>query len=130
MCCFCSYILHNIPSIIGVAAIIVALWDSHKSGKAAQKQIDEIKDLCQLQMKSNRDAIELEIAHLNVEIAKAEAQIKVVDKKIERHPQGVGMLHDDPAVLRSQKSALEDYKKECSVQKDSLTLKLTQKHGN
>lgn len=125
MCCFCSFILNIAPILVGVVAIIVALCDSHKSGKAAQKQIDEIKDLCQLQMKSNRDAIELEIARLEVEIAKTDSEIAAIEEMLAHQSQrSVITLHENPDVLRTKKSALEKYKSVCKNNIEKLTKSL------
>ena len=54
--------------ILSVVAIIIAIWSSRSTSKAAEKQIREIKNLSALQ-------IETSIKQLEVEIQKAMANV-------------------------------------------------------
>lgn len=72
--------------IIGVAAIIVALWISHRSSRDAQKQIDAIREQMEVFMASQApdmekalDQYEQQLAELDEAIADAEDEYSIVN---------------------------------------------------
>lgn len=62
--------------ILSVVAIIIAIWSSRSTSKAAEKQIREIKNLSALQIDTSIKQLEVEIqkAMANVELAKRESK--------------------------------------------------------
>lgn len=62
--------------ILSVVAIIIAIWSSRSTSKAAEKQIREIKNLSALQIETSIKQLEVEIqkAMANVELAKRESK--------------------------------------------------------
>ena len=61
---------------LSVVAIIIAIWSSRSTSKAAEKQIREIKNLSALQIDTSIKQLEVEIqkAMGNVELAKRESK--------------------------------------------------------
>lgn len=61
---------------LSVVAIIIAIWSSRSTSKAAEKQIREIKNLSALQIDTSIKQLEVEIqkAMANVELAKRESK--------------------------------------------------------
>ena len=56
---------------LSVVAIIIAIWSSHSTSKAAEKQIREIKNLSALQVDVTIKQIEAEIQKMMAEVKKA-----------------------------------------------------------
>ena len=56
---------------LSVVAIIIAIWSSHSTSKAAEKQIREIKNLSALQVDVTIKQIEAEIQKMMAEVDKA-----------------------------------------------------------
>lgn len=73
--------------IIGVAAIIVALWISHRSSRDAQKQIDAIRQSTKKQLDAMRDQMDVFMASQAPDMVKAlgqyEQQLAELDEQIE-----------------------------------------------
>lgn len=57
--------------ILSVVAIIIAIWSSRSTSKAAEKQIREIKNLSALQIETSIKQIEAEIQKMMAEVKKA-----------------------------------------------------------
>lgn len=56
---------------LSVVAIIIAIWSSRSTSKAAEKQIREIKNLSALQIETSIKQIEAEIQKMMAEVKKA-----------------------------------------------------------
>ena len=74
-------------TIIGVAAIIVALWISHRSSRDAQKQIEAIHQSTKEQLDAMRDQMNVFMASQTPDMVKAleqyEEQLAELDEQIE-----------------------------------------------
>ena len=57
--------------ILSVVAIIIAIWSSHSTSKAAEKQIREIKQLSALQIETSIKQFEAEIQKMMAKVDKA-----------------------------------------------------------
>lgn len=73
--------------IVGVAAIIVALWISHRSSRDAQKQIDAIRQSTKKQLDAMRDQMDVFMASQAPDMVEAlgqyEQQLAELDEQIE-----------------------------------------------
>lgn len=64
---------------LSVVAIIIAIWSSHSTSKAAEKQIREIKNLSALQIDTSIKQIEAEIQKMMAEVKKAGKECQEID---------------------------------------------------
>ena len=65
--------------ILSVVAIIIAIWSSRSTSKAAEKQIREIKNLSALQIDTSIKQIEAEIQKMMAEVKKASKECQEID---------------------------------------------------
>ena len=56
--------------LLSLVAIIIAIWSSRSTSKAAEKQIREIKQLSALQIDTTIKLLEVEIQRIMVEVKK------------------------------------------------------------
>ena len=72
---------------VGVAAIVVALWISHRSSRDAQKQIDAIRQSTKEQLDAMRDQMNVFMASQAPDMVESlsqyEQQLEELDKQIE-----------------------------------------------
>ena len=64
---------------LSVVAIVIAIWSSHSTSKAAEKQIREIKNLSALQVDVTIKQIEAEIQKMMAEVKKAGKECQEID---------------------------------------------------
>lgn len=73
--------------VVGVAAIVVALWISHRSSRDAQKQIDAIRQSTKEQLDAMRDQMNVFMASQAPDMVESlsqyEQQLEELDKQIE-----------------------------------------------
>ena len=77
--------------LLSVVAIIIAIWSSRSTSKAAEKQIREIKNLSALQVDVTIKQIEAEIQKMMAEVKKAGKECQEIDDI----NKGAGQLGDD-----------------------------------
>lgn len=74
-------------TVVGVAAIVVALWISHRSSRDAQKQIDAIRQSTKEQLDAMRDQMNVFMASQAPDMVESlsqyEQQLEELDKQIE-----------------------------------------------
>ena len=66
--------------LLSVVAIVIAIWSSHSTSKAAEKQISEIKLLSVLQIDTTIKLLEVEIQRIMVEVKRAAQESKAIDE--------------------------------------------------
>ena len=66
--------------LLSVVAIVIAIWSSHSTSKAAEKQISEIKQLSVLQIDTTIKLLEVEIQRIMVEVKRAAQESKAIDE--------------------------------------------------
>ena len=64
---------------LSVVAIVIAIWSSHSTSKAAEKQICEIKNLSALQIDTTIKQLEVEIQKVMVEVKRSAQECKEID---------------------------------------------------
>ena len=65
--------------LLSVVAIIIAIWSSRSTSKAAEKQIREIKQLSALQIDTTIKQLEVEIQKIMVEVKRSAQESKEID---------------------------------------------------
>ena len=65
--------------LLSVVAIIIAIWSSRSTSKAAEKQIQEIKQLSALQIDTTIKQLEVEIQKIMVEVKRSAQESKEID---------------------------------------------------
>ena len=65
--------------ILSVVAIVIDIWSSWSTSKAAEKQIREIKNLSALQIDTSIKQIEAEIQKMMAEVKKASKECQDID---------------------------------------------------
>ena len=66
--------------LLSGVAIVIAIWSSHSTSKAAEKQISEIKQLSVLQIDTTIKLLEVEIQRIMVEVKRAAQESKAIDE--------------------------------------------------
>ena len=66
--------------LLSVVAIIIAIWSSRSTSKAAEKQIQEIKQLSALQIDTTIKLLEVEIQRIMVEVKRAAQESRAIDE--------------------------------------------------
>ena len=66
--------------LLSVVAIIIAIWSSRSTSKAAEKQICEIKQLSSLQIDTTIKLLEVEIQRIMVEVKKSAQESRAIDE--------------------------------------------------
>ena len=66
--------------VLSVVAIIIAIWSSRSTSRAANKQIAEIKQLSKLQIDTTIKQLEAEIQKIMAEVKKAAQDCREVDE--------------------------------------------------
>lgn len=66
--------------LLSVVAIIIAIWSSRSTSKAAEKQIQEIKQLSSLQIDTTIKLLEVEIQRIMVEVKKSAQESRAIDE--------------------------------------------------
>ena len=65
--------------LLSVVAIIIAIWSSRSTSKAAEKQIREIKQLSALQIDTTIKQLEVEIQKIMVEVKRSAQESNEID---------------------------------------------------
>ena len=65
--------------LLSLVAIIIAIWSSRSTSKAAEKQIREIKQLSALQIDTTIKQLEVEIQKIMVEVKRSAQESKEID---------------------------------------------------
>jgi hypothetical protein len=66
--------------LLSVVAIIIAIWSSRSTSKAAEKQIREIKLLSALQIDTTIKQLEVEIQKVMVEVKRSAQESRAIDE--------------------------------------------------
>ena len=66
--------------LLSVVAIVIAIWSSNSTSKAAERQIREIKQLSALQIDTTIKQLEVEIQKVMVEVKKSAQDSRKVDE--------------------------------------------------
>lgn len=66
--------------LLSLVAIIIAIWSSRSTSKAAEKQICEIKQLSSLQIDTTIKLLEVEIQRIMVEVKKSAQESRAIDE--------------------------------------------------
>ena len=66
--------------LLSVVAIIIAIWSSRCTSKAAEKQIREIKQLSALQIDTTIKQLEVEIQKVMVEVKRSAQESRAIDE--------------------------------------------------
>ena len=66
--------------LLSLVAIIIAIWSSRSTSKAAEKQIREIKQLSALQIDTTIKLLEVEIQRIMVEVKRAAQESRAIDE--------------------------------------------------
>ena len=66
--------------LLSVVALIIAIWSSRSTSKAAEKQIIEIKQLSALQIDTTIKQLEVEIQKVMVEVKRSAQESRAIDE--------------------------------------------------
>ena len=66
--------------LLSLVAIIIAIWSSRSTSKAAEKQIREIKQLSALQIDTTIKLLEVEIQRIMVEVKRSAQESRAIDE--------------------------------------------------
>ena len=66
--------------LLSLVAIIIAIWSSRSTSKAAEKQIREIKQLSALQIDTTIKLLEVEIQRILVEVKRSAQESRAIDE--------------------------------------------------
>lgn len=114
--------------LLSVVAIIIAIWSSRSTSKAAEKQIREIKQLAALQIDVSIKQLEAEIQKVMVEVKKSAKESMAIDD-INKSGLAHHKEYHDAMMRRNQESrSLRDLQiySECSHNLNELLKNLNQ----